>query len=120
MDGAAAEGTKAVYKSIAERVLPRHLAHLERLLADGGTGWIAGTPGPSIADFTLAPRLQWLASGIEGIPPTCLDSFPGVPRRPARPPRTVRLLNWNRSASHVHGDGASCRHGRSRRHRKHV
>jgi glutathione S-transferase len=33
--------------------------------------------GPSIADFILVPRLQWLASGAnDGISLTILDAFP--------------------------------------------
>ena len=48
--------------------LPRHLQFLERLMAASTTGWIANTPQPSIADFVLVPRLQWLVSGQhEGI-----------------------------------------------------
>jgi glutathione S-transferase len=35
------------------------------------------TTGPSIADFILVPRLQWLASGAnDGISLTILDPFP--------------------------------------------
>jgi glutathione S-transferase len=33
--------------------------------------------GPSPADFTLVPRLQWLASGVnDGIATTILEPFP--------------------------------------------
>lgn len=53
--------------------LPRHLRFLEQLLENSSTGWIANTPQPSIADFVLVPRLQWLVSGVhEGISTTLL------------------------------------------------
>jgi glutathione S-transferase len=58
-------------------VLPRHLANLERLLEQSPSGWIAGTAGPTIADFILVPRLQWLSSGtLDGISKTILEPFP--------------------------------------------
>jgi glutathione S-transferase len=53
--------------------LPRHLQALNRLMEASTTGWIANTPEPSIADFVLVPRLQWLVgAGHEGISPTLL------------------------------------------------
>ena len=43
------------------------------------SGWIANTPNPSIADFILVPRLQWLASGVnEGISKNILHPFPSL------------------------------------------
>jgi glutathione S-transferase len=48
-------------ESIASNVLPRHLSQLERVLADGGTDWMAGTDKPTICDFTLVcvPMRPW-------------------------------------------------------------
>ncbi|KAJ1423502.1 hypothetical protein B484DRAFT_451869 [Ochromonadaceae sp. CCMP2298] len=59
-------------------VLPRHLSNLELQLANSQTGWIANTPLPSVADFALVPRLQWLVEpGVnEGISPTLLEGYP--------------------------------------------
>ena len=50
--------------SLTEEVLPRHLAAFERLAELSKSGWIAGTAGPSIADFVLQPRLSWLDEGV--------------------------------------------------------
>ena len=35
------------------------LSYLEKALADGGTGWVAGTPSPTIADFVWGNRLRY-------------------------------------------------------------
>ena len=60
LGGPKGDGTQAVRKAINDDILPRHLGCFNRLLADGGTGWLAGTAEPTIADFCLVPRLQWL------------------------------------------------------------
>jgi len=68
-----------VRKTLSEDVLPRHLGFLEALLAKSHSGWLAGGECPSIADFVLVPRLQWLASGAnDHIPTTILDRFPKI------------------------------------------
>ena len=41
-------------------ILPRHLQHLTALLKAGGTQWLAGTAGPTIADFYWAASLESL------------------------------------------------------------
>lgn len=67
----------AVRKSLNDEILPRHLGFFESLLQKSTTGWLADTPGPSIADFLLAPRLEWLVSGAnDGIEKNLLDAFP--------------------------------------------
>ena len=67
LGGAEGENTAKVRKAIQEDILPRHLGFFDTVIADGGTGWLAGTEGPTIADFVLVPRLQWIkASGIPG------------------------------------------------------
>lgn len=66
-----------VRRALNERVLPHHLTLLERIAAASSTGWIAGTEGPSVADFCLVPRLQWLAGGHnDGISTDILKPFP--------------------------------------------
>lgn len=58
-------------------VLPRHLGYLETYLKESTTGWIAGTTEPSVVDFILVPRLQWLESGAnDGISADILKPFP--------------------------------------------
>lgn len=71
------EAVVKVRAALNDRVLPRHLGYFERLLDNSATGWIAGTEEPSIADFCLVPRLQWLAGGNnDGISTDILKPFP--------------------------------------------
>ena len=68
-----------VRKMLNDEVLPKHLSFFERILGESTTGWLAGTPNPTIADFVLVPRLQWLSSGVHnGIGSDILDQFPRV------------------------------------------
>jgi glutathione S-transferase len=68
-----------IRQSLNDEVLPRHLRCLEGLLEKSSTGWIAGTADPSIADFILVPRLQWLSNGDhEGISKDVLVPFPRI------------------------------------------
>ena len=61
------------------QVLPRHLQFMESLIEKSSTGWIADTEGPSIADFILVPRFQWLESGVnDGISKDILAPFPRI------------------------------------------
>ena len=59
-------------------ILPKHLGFLENLLEKSDSGWVAGGSEPSIADFCLVPRLEWLATpGLhDGISDNLLTSFP--------------------------------------------
>lgn len=68
----------AVRKNLNDEILPRHLEYFENFLRQSHTGWLAGTEEPSVADFMLVPRLQWLASpGVhDGISSEILDAFP--------------------------------------------
>jgi glutathione S-transferase len=50
-------------RALNDEVLPRHLQFLENFASASTTGWIAGTEGPSIADFVLGTRLIWLFTG---------------------------------------------------------
>jgi glutathione S-transferase len=69
-----------VRKSLNDDILPTHLAQLEKIMESSTTGWIAGGEGPSIADFILVPRLQWLVEPgtNEGICPNLLTKYPLV------------------------------------------
>ena len=42
------------------------MGFLEAHLAASPSGWLAGTPGPSIADFCWAPALTAVGSGWTG------------------------------------------------------
>jgi glutathione S-transferase len=66
--------------SLNDEVIPRHLAGFEKLLSESPSGWIAGGAEPSIADFILVPRLQWLVEPgtNEGISPTLLEGYPKI------------------------------------------
>ena len=70
-----------VRKSLNDEILPKHLAFLDKVLKNSSTGWLADTPGPTVADFCFVPRLQWLvAPGInDGIDTDLITSkFPRV------------------------------------------
>ena len=68
---------RTIRQSLNDDVIPRHLRCLEGLLEKSESGWIADTTGPSIADFILVPRLQWLCSGAnDGISEDILKPFP--------------------------------------------
>jgi glutathione S-transferase len=69
-----------VRQSLNDTVLPRHLGFLEKLLENSSSGWIANTIDPSIADFVLVPRLQWLVEPgtHDGISTDLLQRFPRI------------------------------------------
>jgi len=46
-------------KNQKETVIPNHFALLAKQLHASKTGWIAGTDGPSIAEFHWMPVLKW-------------------------------------------------------------
>lgn len=76
LGGKDGEGTKKVRKMLNDVILPKHLGFFETLL-EKSTGWLAGGEGPSIADFVLVPRLEWLmGNSIDGIESNILDQFP--------------------------------------------
>ena len=52
---------------------------LEKALQASSTGWVAGTAGPSIADFALAVSIGWVNGGIvDGVEAGYMDKFPGI------------------------------------------
>ncbi|KAH8051374.1 glutathione transferase [Aureococcus anophagefferens] len=58
-------------------VIPRHLATLAKHVEAGGTGWLAGTAGPTIADFAWVPVLAAIADGWTG-DAAALDATPAL------------------------------------------
>jgi hypothetical protein len=72
------DALRQVRASLNTEVLPRHLAALERIIAQSSTGWAAGTPEPTIADFILVPRLEWLVEpgAHEGLSTDLLEPCP--------------------------------------------
>ena len=66
---------KYIHEEILTDTVIRHLRHFETLLASnnnnadsisgGPSAWIANTPVPSIADFTLVPRLKDLQAHVK-------------------------------------------------------
>lgn len=74
----ACPNTSLVRAKLNEDVLPRHLGHLEKILSESPSGWLAGTSGPTIADLQYAPRLCWMLHENDGISPDLLAGFPRV------------------------------------------
>ena len=70
------ELVKTVRKSLNEEVLPRHLSFFENIIINSKTGWLSNvSTDPTIIDFVLVPRLQWLISGShDGISTNILPS----------------------------------------------
>ena len=54
----------AVRKAINDDVLPRHFAFLESLLAKSDSGWLAGTPGPTIETSILFAHCNGLRPAL--------------------------------------------------------
>lgn len=65
-------------KEMNADILPKHLNQLETVLRTGGTGWLAGTPGPTIADFFWVPTLQMLEKGQWNGDTKLMESFSGL------------------------------------------
>ena len=71
------EETKATAAAaIKKEFRPKHLGFVVKILADGGTGWLAGTAGPTIADFVWANSLLNLQQGSGSGDPEVLQGFP--------------------------------------------
>lgn len=67
-EGALRENLDRVRCRLHDEVLPRHLGNLSALLDRGGTGWLAGGAGPTIADFCWVSPLQRLMGRADGPP----------------------------------------------------
>jgi glutathione S-transferase len=67
-----------IRKCLNDDIIPRHLDFFERILSESTTGWLADTHHPSIADFQLVPRLQWLKVHGEGISNDILVTYTRV------------------------------------------
>ena len=49
-----------------------------QILGSSSSGWIAGGACPSIVDFIMGPRLEYLTGGLDGISKDILTPFPNV------------------------------------------
>ena len=63
--------------AINKEVTPRHLSNLAKMLDAGGSGWLAGTPEPSIADFVWGPVMKSISAGWTG-DENALAAFPSL------------------------------------------
>jgi glutathione S-transferase len=74
------ETLSTVRKALNDEVLPRHLQNFDRLVQKSPSGWLAGGPEPTIADFMVVPRLEWLVKpGVHmGISTSLLDGYPNL------------------------------------------
>jgi glutathione S-transferase len=68
----------SVHHQLNGVIIPKHLRFIENFLEKSSSGWLAGGPNPSIADFCFVPRLEWLTKpGVhDGIDANILTSFP--------------------------------------------
>merc|ERR550519_84970 len=57
------EVVDAVVTQNNEVIIPRHLGFLEKQLKTNGSGWLAGTEGPSITDYFWVPVLRAALAG---------------------------------------------------------
>eukprot|EP00931_Biecheleriopsis_adriatica_P088884 TRINITY_DN63110_c0_g1_i1.p1 TRINITY_DN63110_c0_g1~~TRINITY_DN63110_c0_g1_i1.p1 ORF type:complete len:229 (-),score=59.64 TRINITY_DN63110_c0_g1_i1:106-792(-) len=69
------ENVQRLRKGINDEIIPKHLASLEAILKSSGTGWLAGTPEPTIADFFWVPTLQLLQGGKWDVPASVIEPF---------------------------------------------
>lgn len=66
-----------VRKRLNDEIVPKHLGFFENILEnESETGWLANTDTPSIVDFIIVPRLQWLVNFGNGIEMNILEPFP--------------------------------------------
>jgi len=72
------ENVAKLRADINRDIIPRHMGQLEKILEQGGTGWLAGTPEPTIADFFWVPTLQLLEKGDWNGDPTVMKPFAGL------------------------------------------
>jgi len=89
------ETVSVVRKSLNDEILPKHLGFFEDLLKNSTTGWLASTAEPTIADFVLVPRFEWLESGVnDGISTTVFESFPNIKKFIAKFLSEPKILNY--------------------------
>eukprot|EP00931_Biecheleriopsis_adriatica_P106589 TRINITY_DN81017_c0_g1_i1.p1 TRINITY_DN81017_c0_g1~~TRINITY_DN81017_c0_g1_i1.p1 ORF type:complete len:239 (-),score=59.00 TRINITY_DN81017_c0_g1_i1:232-948(-) len=60
---------------INQEIIPKRMALLEAAIITGRTDWLAGTPGPTIADFFWVPIFQMIQSGEWGVPASVMKPF---------------------------------------------
>ena len=76
----AGDALAATEAALRSEVVPRHLGHLERALKQSATGWVAGTPLPSAADFAWGTQMRDLSAGKHSafLPAEVLAPFPAI------------------------------------------
>jgi len=84
-----------VRRRLHDEVFPRHLAALVEFLAKSPSGWLAGGPGPSIADFMIVPTLQRLRGRVDGPPMGLCDGLSAglIDRHPSLVALIERLMS---------------------------
>eukprot|EP00545_Synedropsis_sp_CCMP1620_P007883 CAMPEP_0119009722 /NCGR_PEP_ID=MMETSP1176-20130426/4557_1 /TAXON_ID=265551 /ORGANISM="Synedropsis recta cf, Strain CCMP1620" /LENGTH=229 /DNA_ID=CAMNT_0006962291 /DNA_START=76 /DNA_END=765 /DNA_ORIENTATION=- len=73
------KGKARCYDILSTEVLPRHLGDIEALLTLSPTGWVAGTPEPTAADFVWYCRFaQYLPDNSKHFAPhlSSLENYP--------------------------------------------
>ena len=76
LGGTDSELSEVVRRELVATILPRHLGHFEKLLAASPSGWLAGTPRPTIADFYMHGSFEFLCDGVGE--PGLLGPFPAI------------------------------------------
>uniref|UniRef100_A0A0G4FXK7 GST N-terminal domain-containing protein n=1 Tax=Chromera velia CCMP2878 TaxID=1169474 RepID=A0A0G4FXK7_9ALVE len=66
-----------IIKTINDYILPRHLANFESRIAKARGEWIAHTAEPTIADFIIVSRLEWVTT-LKGINKNVLKKYPCI------------------------------------------
>eukprot|EP01031_Cornospumella_fuschlensis_P026668 gene26668-32226_t len=70
------ETAKEIRQDLGENYIPSKLQLLEHHLTTSHTGWLLGTPKPTIADFVVANRLRTFTEGIyDGVSKDILAPF---------------------------------------------
>eukprot|EP01065_Artemidia_motanka_P033995 TRINITY_DN4108_c2_g1_i1.p1 TRINITY_DN4108_c2_g1~~TRINITY_DN4108_c2_g1_i1.p1 ORF type:complete len:647 (+),score=233.66 TRINITY_DN4108_c2_g1_i1:78-2018(+) len=82
----------AVRRAMHDDILPRSLDAFAQMLRKSKTGWLAGTAGPSIADFVVVPTLQRLRGRADGPPIGVLADGMSAGLIDSRP-ELVQLIN---------------------------
>eukprot|EP00542_Grammatophora_oceanica_P004742 CAMPEP_0194069486 /NCGR_PEP_ID=MMETSP0009_2-20130614/87663_1 /TAXON_ID=210454 /ORGANISM="Grammatophora oceanica, Strain CCMP 410" /LENGTH=171 /DNA_ID=CAMNT_0038722677 /DNA_START=1273 /DNA_END=1788 /DNA_ORIENTATION=- len=73
------EAVKTMRETFVSEELSKYCKFIENLLEQSGTGWIAPTKTPSIADCVAVPALRKFSRGfIDHVPSDCLAPYPKV------------------------------------------
>lgn len=78
LGGPEGEGTKKAEKAIQTSVMPRHLGFFESILENSRSGWLCGTPDPTIADFILGTTFKQLSGNAMVNGSELLPKYPKI------------------------------------------